>query len=81
MSAASPIKAYRNREKISLEEMADLIAAEGLKRPSTAKLSRIENGQPCPLDLLPALEKIIGVPAKELRPDLAKMFASDEVAQ
>lgn len=80
MSEVSPIKAYRERAGISLEKMADLIESEGLKRPSTAKLSRIENGQRCPPDLLPALQKIIGVPAKELRPDLAKVFL-EEVTQ
>jgi transcriptional regulator with XRE-family HTH domain len=80
MSKVSPIRAYREREKISLERLADLIAAEGLTRPSTAKLSRIENGQPCPVELLPALQKIVGVPAKEIRPDLAKVFLS-EVSQ
>lgn len=75
----SPIKAYRDREKISLEKLADLVEAEGLVRPSTAKLSRIENGQLCPVDLLKPLEKITGVPAKEMRPDLAKVF--EEIAQ
>lgn len=69
-----PVKAFREREGISLKGLADLIAAEGLDRPSEAKLSRIENGQKCPVQLLPTLEKVSGIPAKELRPDLAKMF-------
>jgi len=69
-----PLKAFRDREKISLKRLADRVAESGVKRPSEAKLSRIENGQPCPVDLLPALEKVTGVPAKEIRPDLAKVF-------
>jgi len=69
-----PVRAFRERERISLKGLADLIAAEGIDRPSEAKLSRIENGQKCPVQLLPVLEKVSGIPAKELRPDLAKMF-------
>ena len=71
----NPIRAFRERDKISLKGLADLIAAEGYDRPSEAKLSRIETGQKCPVALLPALEKVTGIPAKELRPDLAKVFA------
>jgi hypothetical protein len=72
-----PIRAYRVREGISLKGLADLIANEGLDRPSEAKLSRIENGQKCPVQLLTIMEKVTGVPAKEIRPDLAKMFEGD----
>lgn len=72
-----PIRAYREREKISLKGLADLIAREGVVRPSEAKLSRIENGQKCPVELLPTLERVLGIPAKELRPDLAKVFEGE----
>jgi hypothetical protein len=58
-----------------LDKLADRIAEEGCERPSTAKLSRIETGkQPVATDILDPLEKITGIPAKELRPDLAKHF-------
>lgn len=69
-----PIRAFREREGISLKGLADIIASEGVGRPSEAKLSRIENGQKCPVALLPTLEKVSGISAKELRPDLARVF-------
>lgn len=69
------IRAFRAREGMSLDKLADRIAGEGCERPSTAKLSRIETGkQPVATDILEPLEKITGIPAKELRPDLAKHF-------
>lgn len=74
MDAVHPIKAYRDREGLSLKSLADKIAEQGVDRPSEAKLSRIENGQRCPIEMLPAVEKVTGVPAKEIRPDLAKVF-------
>lgn len=78
MSELSPggiIRAYRARAELSLEGLADRVSEEGVERPSTAKLSRIETGkQPVPTELLDVLEKITGAPAKELRPDLAKHF-------
>lgn len=59
----------------SLDQLADRIAVFGVEKPSLAKLSRIETGiQPVPIDILPALAAIIGVPASRLRPDLAAMF-------
>lgn len=80
-SPGTAIRSFRHRERISLDDLADRIAGEGCGRPSTAKLSRIETGkQPVTPDILAALEKIIGVPAKELRPDLAKHFL-EEAAQ
>ncbi len=69
------IRAYRTREAISLDELANRVHKHGAPRPSAAKLSRIETGQPVPVELVPTLEKITGIPARELRPDLAKVFA------
>lgn len=71
------IRAFRG-EAISLDNLADLIRANGCDRPSAAKLSRIETGiQPVPLDILPALKKITGLSRKELRPDLAEALNDD----
>jgi len=74
-AAGSRIKGYRDRAGISLEELADRIQQTGVDRPSTAKLSRIENGlQPIQdYDLAP-LVTVTGIPARLLRPDLAKLF-------
>lgn len=60
----------------SLEWLASEISKiTGRAAPSKAKISRLETGeQPVPLDVLPALEKITGIPAAELRPDLAAIF-------
>ena len=77
----TPLRQWRLREKLSLDEVCDQLAGQGLKRPSVAKISRIECGQNVPLDMLPAYEAITGLPAKEIRPDVAKLFLkNDEVA-
>jgi len=68
------VRAFRDERDISLDEMADMIAAEGVKRPSAAKLSRIERIQPIALDILPAISKITGIPREELRPELAEVL-------
>jgi transcriptional regulator with XRE-family HTH domain len=75
------IREWRRANKFSLDYVCDLLAKQGLeRRPSAAKVSRIEWGQNVPIDMLVPLEKITGIPAKELRPDLAKHFV-EEVAQ
>jgi transcriptional regulator with XRE-family HTH domain len=59
----------------SLEKFADRIGEKGGERPSTAKLSRIETGvQPVPLDILEPLSELTKIPARDLRPDLAKLL-------
>jgi transcriptional regulator with XRE-family HTH domain len=68
------IRSWRTQRKLSLERVCELIESNGFKRPSTAKLSRIERDQEIPLDMLPAFEAIMSIPAKELRPDLAEKF-------
>lgn len=77
-SIGTAIRTYRRTctPKMSLDDLADLIVREGAAtRPSTAKLSRIETGkQPVATDILDPLERITGIPAKEMRPDLAKLF-------
>lgn len=79
LTAGAAIRAFRAREGMSLDKLADRIATEGGERPSAAKLSRIETGkQPVATDILDPLEKITGIPAKSLRPDLAKHFGATQ---
>lgn len=79
------IRKWRRDNKFSLDHVCNLIAERGLKRPSAAKVSRIEWGQNAPLDMLPVLEAMTGIPAKEIRPDLAekfeKVFANSEATR
>lgn len=66
---------WRDAKQLSLDAVCDLLKEQGLKRPSIAKISRIEWGiQPVPLDMVPALSAVTGFPAKEIRPDLAEKF-------
>lgn len=66
----SLLRQWRHERGYSLDAVCDVIEEQGIKRPSAAKLSRIERDQKIPLELVPALETITGIPAKELRPDL-----------
>lgn len=75
-TAENPLRKWRNDQKLSLEEACQLFADRGFAKPSTAKLSRIERDQFVPVEMIPAVEAITGVPAKEQRPDLAKIFES-----
>lgn len=68
--STNPIRQWRGTR--SLEEACDLFPAKGFPRPSIAKLSRIERDQKVPIDDLAAISAITGIPAKELRPDLAE---------
>lgn len=72
------IRAYRSAAgELSLDDLADRLHQTGCDRPSIAKLSRIENGlQPVPIDLLEPLRRVAQIPARFLRPDLAKLFVS-----
>lgn len=68
-------KSRRQRGIASLDELANRLSVFGCDKPSTAKLSRIESGiQAVPLDILPALAAVTGIPAARLRPDLAAML-------
>ncbi len=70
------IRAAREQRGLkTLDQFADRIFETGCDRPSLAKLSRLETGdQPVPLDILPAVSSIVGIPAQEIRPDLAAQF-------
>lgn len=72
--AENPLRKWRNEQGLSLEAACELFVARGFDPISTAKLSRIERDQSVPTDLIPAIEAITGIPAKEIRPDLAEMF-------
>lgn len=76
---ANKLRKWRNELGYSLDHVCDLIKGQGLERPSAAKLSRIERDQDIPTDMLPALERITEIPARELRPDLAKIFERESV--
>lgn len=71
------LRAWRNGKGYSLDQVCDLIAAKGVERPSAAKLSRIERDQDIPLDLVPALVEISGIPFLQLRPDIARMLEGE----
>jgi len=70
----SILRQWRNERHLNLEEACELFAKAGFEKPSIAKLSRIERDQDIPLKMIPAVEAVTGIPAKELCPDLAKMF-------
>ncbi len=68
MSEIHPIKAYRERQQptLSQERFADRI---GVTRFTVI---RWESGAPIGEKELPLVSKEIGIPAKELRPDLVE---------
>lgn len=81
-SPGARVRAFRESADISLDGLADRLKKAGCdRRPSIAKLSRIENGlQPVPIDILDKLASVTSIPADELRPDLAAMFAKSSGA-
>ncbi len=73
-TAENPLRKWRNDKGLSLEEACQLFADRGFQKPSTAKLSRVERDQDVPAEMIPAVEAVTGIPAKEIRPDLAELF-------
>lgn len=74
-AAVHPLRAYREstEPKTSLDCLAKQVGR------SKATLCRIEKGrQAIPDELLAKLSELTGIPARELRPDLAKVFAEAE---
>lgn len=67
---AHPIKAYRERQVPPLSQ-GQFGERVGVTRFTVI---RWENGSPIDKDKLPEVSKTIGVPAKELRPDLADEY-------
>jgi hypothetical protein len=70
----NPLRSWRRSQKLSLEEACELFSQRGLAKPSTAKLSRIEREQAVPTEMLSDLVVVTGIPARDLRPDLAELF-------
>lgn len=68
------VRKWRKEMRLTLDQACDLFSVRGFERPSIAKLSRIERDQNVPIEDVPAVAAVTGIPAKELRPDLAKMF-------
>ena len=72
--SGTQLRTWRKGKGYSLDEVCDLIAHQGVDRPSIAKLSRIERDQQIPVELIPALAAITEIPPRELRPDIARIF-------
>lgn len=70
----NPVRKWRTERELSLEAACELFPKHGYPKPSIAKLSRIERGQPIPKEMVPALEAITGTPARELLPEFAKLL-------
>lgn len=73
MSEATRLRKWRNDRELSLDEACALFAAGGYPI-SSAKLSRMERDQEIPVDELLIVQKVTGIPAKELAPETAKIF-------
>lgn len=67
---AHPVKAYRERQEPVMSQ-GQFGAKVGVTRFTVI---RWENGSPIDEDKLPAVSEVIGVPAKELRPDLVDKY-------
>jgi transcriptional regulator with XRE-family HTH domain len=72
MDTIYPIKAFRERLELSQQQLADLL---GVARET---ISRWETGaRKIDGDLLHRVVERTGIPATELRPDLAKLLAAE----
>jgi transcriptional regulator with XRE-family HTH domain len=71
----SLIRTTRLGRGLTLVDLANQVEKDGVKRPSTAKLCRMESGiHPVAIDVIPTLVSTLGIPARLLRPDLARLF-------
>ena len=68
------LRIWRLNRGYSLGKVCELLARQGVPRPSTAKLSRIERDQKVPLDMLDAFVTVTRIPARALRPEIARLF-------
>src|SRR5438876_9164395 len=71
------LRTWRRKQGFSLAKVCDLLAKQGVARPSAAKLSRIERDQVVPLGMLAAFEAITAIPARMLRPEVARLFVQE----
>lgn len=69
MAHVHPLKTYRSRHALTQSRLAELL---GVRRETLARWE-IGSSQPG-RDLLPTIEAKTGIPAKELRPDLAEIM-------
>lgn len=72
MSQIPPIKTWREQQEPPLSQ-------EGAaKRVGVTRFTwmRWEGGSPIDVDLIPEVSSKTGIPAKELRPDLAELFGA-----
>jgi transcriptional regulator with XRE-family HTH domain len=76
----SRIRAAREARGLrTLDQFADRIRDSGCRRPSVAKLSRIETGeQPIATDILPIVAELTGIAPADLRPDLAELLRGNQ---
>lgn len=72
MERVHPLKAYRSREKLTQGQLAKLL---GVERET---VGRWETGRNPDSKLLPRIAARTGIPAKELRPDLAENLGVDQ---
>jgi len=72
-AAENPLRKWRNDRGLNLDEACALLAERGYPI-SSAKLSRMERDQEIPLDELSTVQKVTGIPAKELAPAVARIF-------
>lgn len=71
MQDVHPLKSFRARAHLTQEGLADML---GVKRTTVA---RWETGTRKPdRELLPSIVAKTGIPARELRPDLAELLES-----
>lgn len=70
----SPLRKWRNGLGLNLDEACAFFKERGVE-VSTAKLSRIERKQDIPLDMLPSVAAVTGIPVADLAPEVAKIFA------
>lgn len=72
-TAVHPLRKWRNDRGLNLDEACALFAEHDYPI-SSAKLSRMERDQEIPLDELRIVQKVTGIPAKDLAPAVAKIF-------
>lgn len=72
-TAVNPLRKWRNERKLNLDQACELFAERGYPI-SSAKLSRMERDQNIPIEEIPTIQEVTGIPAKELAPEVAKIF-------
>lgn len=73
MSTVHPLRAYREKQ-IPKWSQAKLAKKINVARET---LARWETGSPIDLPLVPKVSRATGIPPRELRADLAEMFATE----